>query len=183
MGRFAEFFDSLDKLFMEEKEQKIKSKLAKKIKDTIFTDDILGKINEHDFTGLADEEEEVVMLFSSIFPIVVEDNNIVFRLYKHKIEVDFSSEMKNRYIYMLSDGRYTSGMFKCLTISDEEYVKGMKIIIDAIPKLKEYLLKTLSNYDKIVSSNNKSENYKERLEISEKNYIELIEYMEKKINK
>lgn len=179
MGKFAEFFDSIDKLFSEEKEQKLKSKLAKKIKDTIFTDDILEEINEHDFTGLADEEEEVVMLFSSIFPVVVEDKDIAFRLYKHKIEVDFSSEMKDRYIYILSDGRYTSGVFKCLNISDEEYVTGMKVIIDAIPKLKKSLLETLSNYDKIISSNNKSENYKEKIEVSEKNYIELIEYIDK----
>ncbi|MDU5110166.1 MAG: hypothetical protein E6248_06935 [Clostridium sp.] len=180
MGKIAELFDSIDKLFSEEKEQKFKAKLAKKIKTTIFTDDILEKINEHDFTGLADEEEDVVRLFSSIFPVIVEDKDIVFRLYKHKIEVDFSSEMKDRYIYMLSDGRYTSGMFKCLTISDEEYVTGIKIIIDVIPKLKKSLLETLSNYDKIVSSNTKLENYKEKLEISEKNYIKLMEYMEKK---
>lgn len=179
MGKFEEFFDSIDKLFSEEKEQKLKAKLAKKIKDTIFTDDILEKINQHDFTGLADEEEEVVILFSSIFPVVVEDKDIVFRLYKHKIEVDFSSEMKDRYIYILSDGRYTSGIFKCLNIDDEEYVAGMKSIIDVIPKLKKALLETLLNYDKIVSSNTKSEDYKEKIEVSEKNYIELIEYIEK----
>lgn len=179
MGKFAEFFDSIDKLFNEEKEQKLKSKLAKKIKDTIFTDDILEKLNEHDFTGLADEEEEVIMLFSSIFPVVVEDKDIVFRLYKHKIEIDYSSEMKDRYIYILTDGRYTSGIFKCLNISDEEYVNGIKVIIDAIPKLTKSLLETLSNYDEIVSSNRKAEDYKKKIEVSERNYIELIEYIEK----
>lgn len=182
MGKVAEFFDSIDKLFNEEKEQKLKVKLAKKIKESIFTDDILEKLNEHDFTGLADEEEDLVMLFSSIFPVIVEDKDIVFRLYKHKIEVDLSSKMEDRYIYMLSDGRYTSGIFKCLNISDEEYVIGMKNIIDAIPKLKKSLLETLSNYDKIVSSNHRSDNYKEKIEVSEKNYIELVEYIEKNNN-
>ena len=123
MRKISDLFSTIDNLFSEEKEQKLKGRLAKKIKDSIFTDDILEKLNEHDFTGLADDEEKIVMLFSAIFPILVKSDNIAYRLYKHKIEIDFSDEMKDRYIYMFSDGRYTSGIFKCFNISDDEYVK------------------------------------------------------------
>ena len=94
---------SIDKLLIEGKEQRLKAKLSKQIKNSIFTDDILAKLNECDFTGIIDEEESVVKLFDSIFPIFINDNNATFRLYKHKIEVDLSDDMKDRYIYMFSN--------------------------------------------------------------------------------
>ena len=63
MGKFTDFFNSIDNLLSEEKEQKLKAKLADKIKSKIFTEEILEKLNEHDFSGLADEEEDILMLY------------------------------------------------------------------------------------------------------------------------
>ena len=45
MGKFADFFNSIDNLLSEEKEQKLKAKLADKIKSKIFTEEILEKLN------------------------------------------------------------------------------------------------------------------------------------------
>ena len=61
-------------------------------------------MNEYDFSEILDEDQSVVKLFDSIFPIFVKKDNTIFRLYKHKIEVDLSDEMKDRYIYMFNDG-------------------------------------------------------------------------------
>lgn len=177
MSKFNGFFKSIDNLLSEEKEQKLKSKLGSKIKDAIFTEKILEKLNEHDFTGIADEEEDIVMLFSTIFPIFVKKDDVVFRLYKHKIEVDLSDEMQDRYIYIFSDGRLTSGLFKCFNISDDEYVYGIKRIIDVIPLFKKEILETLSNYDKNISESYVENNLKPRIEVAEKNYNELMEYL------
>lgn len=177
MGKFTDFFTSIDNLLSEEKEQKLKAKLGNKIKDKIFTEEILEKLNEHDFTGIADENEDIVMLFSTIFPIFVKKDNIVFRLYKHKIEVDLSDEMKDRYIYMFSDGRLTSGLFHCFNISDGEYVYDIKRIIDVIPLFKEAILETISTYNKNISATYVDSHLKPRLEVAKKNYGELIEYL------
>lgn len=179
MGKFNDFFTSIDNLLSEEKEQKLKVKLASKIKSKIFTEEILEKLNEHDFTGIADEEEDVVMLFSTIFPVFVKKDGIVFRLYKHKIEVDLSDEMKDRYIFMFTDGRLTSGLFQCFNISDDEYVYGIKRIIEVIPIFKESILETLSTYNKNISKTYVDNNLKPRLEVAEKNYKELLECLEK----
>ncbi len=178
MGKFTEIFTSIDNLLSEEKEQKLKAKLASKIKSKIFTEEILEKLNEHDFTGIVDEEQDIVMLFSTIFPVFVKKDGIVFRLYKHKIEVDLSDEMKDRYIYMFSDGRLTSGLFQCFNISDDEYVYGIKRIIEVIPVFRESILETLSTYNKHISANYVNNNLKPRLEVAEKNYNELIKYLE-----
>lgn len=173
---------SIDKLLIEGKEQKLKAKLSKQIKNSIFTDDILAKLNECDFTGIVDEEESVVKLFDSIFPIFINDNNVTFRLYKHKIEVDLSDEMKDRYIYMLSDGRLTSGLFQCFCISDDEYLYGIKRIIDVIPLFKKELLSTLANFkDNIDKHNCEIKNFKGSEELAEKNYYELNSYLAEKI--
>ena len=61
-------FNSIDNLFSDEKEQNLRSKLAKEIRKCIFTDDILERLNENDFSGLVEEEEEPMVLFSMIFP-------------------------------------------------------------------------------------------------------------------
>jgi hypothetical protein len=177
MSKFNKFFSSIDNLLSEEKEQKLKAKLGSKIKDAIFTEEILEKLNEHDFTGIADEEEDIVMLFSTIFPIFVKNDDVVFRLYKHKIEVDLSDEMKDRYIYIFSDGRLTSGLFKCFNISDDEYVYGIKRIIDVIPLFKNEILETISTYNKNISEVYVENDLKPRLEVAEKNYDELMEYL------
>lgn len=177
MSKFNKLFSSIDNFISEEKEQKLKAKLGNKIKDAIFTEGILEKLNEHDFTGIANEEEDIVMLFSTIFPIFVKKENVVFRLYKHKIEVDLSDDMKDRYIYIFIDGRLTSGLFKCFNISDDEYVYGIKRIIDVIPLFKKEILETLSTYDKNISEAYIENNLKPRLEVAEKNYDELMKYL------
>ncbi|KQB78827.1 hypothetical protein AK964_06415 [Clostridium butyricum] len=175
---------SIDNLLIEGKEQKLKGKLAKKIRNSIFTEDILSKLHECDFTGLIDEEDNVLKLFESIFPIFIKRGNTIFRLYKHKIEVDLSDEMRDRYIYMLSDGRLTSGLFQCYSISQDEYVYGIKKIIEVIPLIKEELMITISNFrNNIEKQNVEINSIKEREELAEKNYKELSSYfLEKNSN-
>ena len=80
ISKISKLFSSIDNFLIEEKEQKLKAKLGKKIKDSIFTDEVLTKLNEHDFSGVADKEEDVVILFSTIFPIFIKDKGIIFRL-------------------------------------------------------------------------------------------------------
>lgn len=173
---FSKLFNSIDNLLTEEKEQRLKSKLGKEIKNSIFTDEIVMKLNENDFSGLIDEEDNnIATLFSSIFPIFIKKGDVIFRLYKHKIEVDLSDEMNDRYIYIFSDGRLTSGLFQCFNLSDDEYVYGVKRIIDAIPLFKIAIINTLENFKKnIAVHNNKIEKSKNREPLAEKNYNELL---------
>ena len=180
-GAFNKLFSSIDNLLNEEREQKLKIKLGREIKDCIFTSEIVTKLNESDFSGLMDEEDsDLTTLFSSIFPIFVKKGDIVFRLYKHKIEVDLSNEMSDRYIYIFSDGRLTSGLFQCFTLSDDEYVYGIKRIIDVIPLFKAAILNTLEDFKKnIKANNNKFENSKNKDAIAEKNYKELLDCLAK----
>lgn len=173
-------FKSFNNLLIESKEQRLKMKLAKEVKNSIFTDEILKKINEHDFTGIVDGDEDAVKLFSVIFPIFIKKDDVVFRLYKHKIEVDLSDEMKDRYIYMFSDGRLTSGLFECFNISDDEYVYGIKQIIDVIPLFKEAILDTLCNYKKNINNKKKLESLKSKEIVAENNYNTLINYLSEK---
>jgi hypothetical protein len=178
MGTFNKLFNSIDNLLIEEKEQKLKLKLGKEIKNSIFTDEIVDKLNENDFSGLIDEENNRERLFYSIFPIFVKKGNSIFRLYKHKIEVDLSDEMSDRYIYIFSDGRLTSGLFQCFTISDNEYVYGIKRIIDTIPLFKIAIIKTLENFKNNIEIHNKKiESSKNREPLAEKNYNELLSYL------
>lgn len=182
VSTFDKLFNSIDNLLIEEKEQRLKIKLAKQIKNSIFTDEIVTKLNENDFSGLMDEENNnMVTLFSSMFPIFVKKGDIIFRLYKHKIEVDLSDEMSDRYIYIFSDGRLTSGLFQCFSLSDDEYLYGIKRIIDAIPLFKTAIINTLENFKKNIDINNvKMENLKNRKPLAEKNYNELISYLSQK---
>ena len=181
IGAFNKLFNSIDNLLIEEREQRLKLKLAKEIKSSIFTDEIVMKLNENDFSGLIDEENNnIATLFSSIFPIFTKKGNIIFRLYKHKIEVDLSDEMNDRYIYIFSDGRLTSGLFQCFTLSDDEYIYGIKRIIDAIPLFKTAIINTLENFRKNIDTHsNKIENSKNREPLAEKNYKELLNYLSK----
>ena len=181
-GPFDKLFNSIDNLLTEEKEQRLKIKLAKQIKNSIFTDEIVMKLNENDFSGLMDaEDNNIVTLFSSIFPIFIKKGDTIFRLYKHKIEVDLSDEMSDRYIYMLFDGRLTSGLFQCFNLSEDEYVYGTKRIIDAIPVFKTAIINTLENFKKNIDINNdKIRNLKNKKLLAEKNYNELISYLSEK---
>ena len=177
---FDKFFDSIDNLLIVEKEQKLKLKLSREIRDSIFTDEVAVKLNENDLSGLIDEGEDIPTLFSNIFPIFVKKGDVVFRLYKHKVEVDLSDDMSDRYIYMFSDGRLTSGLFQCFNISDDEYLYGVKRIIDAIPLFKTAIINTIENFQKNINiHNDKMKNLKNREPLAEKNYNELLNYLSK----
>lgn len=170
--------NSIDNLLYEEKEQKLRSKLGKEIKKSIFTDEIMTKLNASDFSGLVESEEEMTTLFSMIFPVFVEIDGVTFRLYKHKIEVDLSDEMRDRYIYIFSDGRLTSGLFQCFRLYDAEYVYGIKRIIKAIPVLKQTIGESLLDLEKAENLNKvKIEKFKSNEQISEKNYNELMKLL------
>lgn len=175
---------SIDSLFVDGKEQKLKVKLARQIKDNIFTDEIITKLNQNDFSGFTSgEDADITSLFSSIFPIFVKKDNFIFRLYKHKIEVDLSDEMSDRYIYMFSDGRLTSGIFQCFNISDNEYVYGVKRIIDAVPLFKKSIIETLENFQSNVNGRMKKINSSNTRKTAEKNYNELVKYLGEKCQK
>ena len=178
-GPLKKLFNSIDNLFSDEKEQNLRSKLAKEIRKCIFTDDILERLNENDFSGLVEEEEEPMVLFSMIFPIFVEKNGVIFRLYKHKIEVDLSDEMSDRYIYIFSDGRLTSGLFQCFKLYDDEYMYGVKKIIDMIPGFKDTVkeaLAALNNNE--VFTKEKMGTFKERETIAKDNFNKLFESLD-----
>lgn len=184
ISTFNKLFNSIDNLLIEEKEQRLKLKLAKEIKNSIFTDEIVLKLNENDFSGVIDIDEEdnnnTATLFSSIFPIFINKGDIIFRLYKHKIEVDLSDEMNDRYIYMFSDGRLTSGLFQCFSLSDDEYIYGVKRIIDSIPLFKTAIISTLENFKKNINVlSTKIQNSKNREPLVEKNYKDLLDYLSK----
>ena len=166
-------FDSIDKLLSDGKEQKLRKKLGHKIHDCIFTDEITKKFNEKD-SSFVDQEDEIMVLFSMIFPVFVHKNDVRFRLYKHKIEVDLSNEMSDRYIFMFSDGRLTSGLFQCFKLYDEEYIYGIKKIINIIPNLREAVLASLVSFGENIN-NQKMEMYKDTEDIAENNFNMLID--------
>jgi hypothetical protein len=173
-------FESIDNLLADEKEQRLKDRLGNEIKNQIFTDEIIEKLDESDFSGIVEEEEEIVSLFSTIFPVFVKKDDVVFRLYKHKIEVDLSDEMSDRYIYIFSDGRLTSGIFECFRLYDDEYVYGIKRIIEVIPLFREAIIKELSNFEKNKDIHKeKMVNTKNRELIAEKNFNELMNILKR----
>ena len=180
MGPIDKLFNSIDNLLSDEKEQKLRNKLGKEIRKCIFTSDIVKRLNEYDFSGLVEEEEKSMVLFSMIFPVFVEKDDVIFRLYKHKIEVDLSSEMSDRYIYMFSDGRLTSGLFQCFKLYDDEYVYGVKKIINMIPSFKETVKEALVNLDNNENFNKQEMgNLKDREILAKNNFNELIESLNK----
>ncbi|MCT8975016.1 hypothetical protein N4T77_00235 [Clostridium sp. CX1] len=173
---------SIDDLLRDEKERKLRIKLGNKIKDSIFTDEIMTKLNESDFSGLIYEEEEIVFLFSMLFPVFVEKEGIIFRLYRHKIEVDLSDEMRDRYIYIFSDGRLTSGLFESFRLYDDEYVDGIKRIINVIPLLKNAIKESLIDFQKNENQHKeKIQHLKNKGIIAEKNFNVLSEILENSV--
>ena len=83
---------------------------------------------------------------------------------------------------MFSDGRLTSGLFQCFSIGDNEYLYGIKRIIDVIPLFKRELLSTLANFkDNIDKPNCEIKNFEGREDLAEKNYSELNSYLTEKI--
>ena len=69
LSHIDKILESIDSLLIENKEQKLKTKLAEKIRESIFTDEIVTKMNECDFSEILEEDQSVVKLFDSIFPI------------------------------------------------------------------------------------------------------------------
>ncbi|AGK98285.1 hypothetical protein Clopa_3495 [Clostridium pasteurianum BC1] len=145
--------NSITKYISKGKEEELREKVSNAIKEEIFSKDIEIRLNARDFSsiGLLDNStEELAFLFSTIFPVLIDDNGSRFRLYKHKIEIALSGEMDDRFIYILSDGRLTSGEFKCYRLYDDEYVYIVKRIIQNIPRLRERLKLTLKDLDKSI---------------------------------
>lgn len=176
--KFGNSFDklksSIDNLLAEGREQKLKRKLAQKIKDSIFNEEIETKLNESDISGLVDEDDEIVKLFSCIFPIFIKKGDIIFRLYKHKIEVNLSDEMSDRYIYIFSDGRFTAGNFECYNLGTDEYLYGVKKIIEVIPEFRTAIIRELDSFKKNLEINKQTVKTSIiREEQAEKNYNDL----------
>lgn len=172
----------IDNLLWNEKERKLRIELGNRIKYSIFTDEIMTELNESDFSGLIDEEEEIVFLFSMLFPVFVEEGDAIFRLYRYKIEVDLSKEMRDRYIYIFSDGRLTSGLFESFRLYDDAYVYGIKRIIDVIPLLKNAIKKSLIDFKKNENLHKEKIQYlKNKERIAEKNFSELSMILKKNI--
>lgn len=145
--------NSITKYISKGKEEELREKVSNAIKEEIFSKDIEIRLNARDFSsiGLLDNStEELAFLFSTIFPVLIDDNGSRFRLYKHKIEIALSGEMDDRFIYILSDGRLTSGEFKCYRLYDDEYVYIVKRIIQNIPRLRERLKLALKDLDKSI---------------------------------
>ncbi|WP_242834563.1 hypothetical protein [Clostridium pasteurianum] len=143
--------NSITKYISKGKEEELREKIATSIKEEIFSKDIEIRLNARDFSGvglLDNSTAELTFLFSTIFPVLIDDNGERFRLYKHKIEIALSGEMKDRFIYILSDGRLTSGEFKCYRLYDDEYVYIVKKIIENIPRLRDTLKSALKDLDK-----------------------------------
>lgn len=175
---FENLFSTLDNRLLIEKEQKLRTKLGNQIYNCIFSEDIMHKINLVDFSDIGlinDSNDERAFLFSTIFPVFIEKNGIAFRLYKHKIEVDLSDEMADRYIFIFSEGRLTSGLFQCFRLYDDEYVYGIKKIIQVIPELKKSILNALDNLEKSSEKFKRDmDDFKGKVNLAEKNYNELL---------
>lgn len=175
---FGNLFSTLDNRLLIEKEQKFRTKLGNHIYNCIFTEDIMHKMNLIDFSDIGlinDSNDERAFLFSTIFPVFIEKNDVVFRLYKHKIEVDLSDEMSDRYIFIFSEGRLTSGLFQCFRLYDDEYMYGIKKVIQVIPELKKAILNALDNLEKSSESFKRDINdFKDKVNLAEKNYNELL---------
>ncbi|AAK78588.1 hypothetical protein BJV85_003401 [Clostridium acetobutylicum] len=144
-------FSSIDNLFAGEREQNLRVKLGKAIKNSIFTDEIITKLYENDFTGLVEEENKISSLFSIIFPVYVKKSSSSFRLYKHKIELNLPEE-NARYIYIFDDGRLTSDSFHCFRLYDDTYVDKLSKIISLIPLFKEAINSALDNFEKNINT-------------------------------
>ncbi|WP_010234736.1 hypothetical protein [Clostridium arbusti] len=146
---------SITKFISKEKEEELREKIATTIKEEIFSKDIEVRLNARDFSGtglLDNSSEEANFLFSTIFPVPIDDNGARYTLYKHKVEIALSGEMKDRFIYIFSEGRLTSGEFKCYRLYEDEYVYIVKKIISNIPKFRDTLKEALKDLDKSVSN-------------------------------
>ncbi len=171
---------SMDDLMLSEKERKLRVSLGNRIKECIFTKEIVEKLNESDFTGMADEDEEIVYIFSKLFPVVIYEGNTVFRLSRHKIEIDLSDDIRDRYIFVFSEGRLISGMFESYRLSDDIYVNVMKQVINIIPALRKSINEAINDFE--MSRDFHSDNiqhFRTKEIVAERNYTDLLALLEK----
>lgn len=172
---------SITKFISKEKEEELREKIATTIKEEIFSKDIEVRLNARDFSGaglLDNVSEEANFLFSTIFPVLIDDNGARYALYKHKIEITLSGEMKDRFIYIFSEGRLTSGEFKCYRLYEDEYVYIVKKIISNIPRFKYTLKEALKDLDKSVGNiDTKKQLSEDRLKKAQENADKLLKML------
>ncbi|MBC2581328.1 hypothetical protein [Clostridium sp. DJ247] len=143
-------FNSIENYISKGKEEELRDKISSIIREKIFSKDIEECLNFRDFSdvGFLDNSvENVAFLFSTMFPVFIEERGVTFRLYKHKIEITLSDKMKDRFIYIFSEGSLISGEFKCYRLYNDEYVYIVKRIIEIIPKLKDAIKEAINNFD------------------------------------
>ncbi|MEQ8196649.1 MAG: hypothetical protein ABRQ27_01340 [Clostridiaceae bacterium] len=174
---------TVEKYISKGKEEELREKISKSIRKKIFSKEIEEIINSRDFSDVIESEsntEDIAFLFSNIFPVYIEENGISFRLFKHKIEIALSDKMKDRFIYIFSEGRLTSGEFKCYRLYDDEYVYIVKKIIQNIDKLKAALKEEIEEFDMGVNEASQSiENSKIQLDKANENSKLLLELLDK----
>lgn len=175
------FFNSIENYVSSEKEEELRAKVSTSIREKIFSKDIEDCLNSRDFSDVClfdDSCQNISFLFSTIFPVFVEDRGATFRLYKHKVEITLSDKMKDRFIYIFSEGRLTSGEFKCYRLYDDEYMYIVKRIIENIPRLKEAIKESIKELDvELNEINKKMKTTKNQLDKSKNNAQILLEML------
>lgn len=174
-------FNSIEDYVSKGKEEELREKISMTIKSKIFSEDIEECLNSRDFSdvGLLDNSvEDISFMFSTIFPIFIESRGATFRLYKHKVEIMLSDKMKDRFIYIFSEGRLTSGEFKCYKLYEDEYVYIVKRVIENIPEFREAIKKQIEGLDEGMGEfANKKTTSKKQLDKSKENYNALLEML------
>ncbi|WP_026881620.1 hypothetical protein [Clostridium akagii] len=176
-----DIFNSIGNYVSKEKEEELREKVSISIKAKIFSDEIEECLNSRDFShvGLLDNSsDDKAFMFSTIFPIFIKVRDATFRLYKHKVEIMLSDDMKDRFVYIFSDGRLTSGEFKCYKLYEDEYVYIIKRIIENIPKFESALKEEIHNLDaEIDEVDKKKDTSKIQLDKAKNNYKLLLDML------
>ncbi len=176
-----DIISSIGNYVSKEKEEELREKVSMSIKVKIFSSEVEDCLNSRDFShvGLLDNSsDDKTFMFSTIFPIFVKDREATFRLYKHKVEIMLSDSMKDRFIYIFSDGRLTSGEFKCYKLYEDEYVYIVKRIIENIPKFEAALKEEIDNLDSEIDEvHKKKDTSKIQIDKAKGNYKLLLDML------
>lgn len=176
-----DIFNSIGNYVSKEKEEELREKISIAIKAKIFSSEVEECLNSRDFAhvGLLDNSsDDTAFMFSTIFPVFIKVREATFRLYKHKVEIMLSDNMKDRFIYIFSDGRLTSGEFKCYKLYDDEYVYMLKRIIENIPSFEVALKEEIDNLDaEIDEVDKKKDTSKIQLDKAKENYSLLLDML------
>jgi len=176
-----DIINSIGNYVSKEKEEELREKISMSIKAKIFSSEVEDCLNSRDFShvGLLDNSsDDRAFMFSTIFPIFVKVREATFRLYKHKVEIMLSDNMKDRFIYIFSDGRLTSGEFKCYKLYEEEYVYIIKRIIESIPKFELALKEEVDNLDAEVDEvDKKKDTSKVQIDKARENYKSIMDML------